>query len=138
MPRLKRTSAEVAEAKAKKDEILQRLEELDKQKKIALAEMELEEEEEDIEEEKTAVRHVEDLQDAEIDEFDPLPLAMDEDEPLQFPSSSDEDEPMDTEDDYSEPKADETKPVTVSVWVLKLSFILTDEDNIEEEKGCKG
>lgn len=55
MPRPKRTSAEVAEAEAKKVELLARVEELERQKKIALAEMELDEEEEDVEEEQTAV-----------------------------------------------------------------------------------
>ena len=56
MPRPKRTSAEVIEAKAKKAHLLKRIEELEKQKRLALAEMEIVEEEEDIEEEEMAVR----------------------------------------------------------------------------------
>jgi hypothetical protein len=87
MPRPKHTSAEVAEAKAKKAELLQRLEELDKQKKIALAEMELDEEEEDMEEERTAVQHRNDLQDAESEveqkNIQLLEMELDEDEDME-------------------------------------------------------
>jgi hypothetical protein len=122
MPRPKRTSAEVAEAKAKKAELLRQLEELDKQKKIVLAEMELEEEEEDMEEEQTAVRHLRDLQDDEskeltssISDFSDDGLEkfpMGDEEPLMFPDS-DEDESLDTEDDDREPKSTKTKPMSV-------------------------
>jgi hypothetical protein len=122
MPCPKRTSAKVAEAKAKNAELLRQLEELDKQKKIALAEMELEEEEEDMEEEQTAVRHLKDLQDDESEELNSVSesfandglenFPMDEDEPLAFPDS-DEDESLDTEDDDPKPKSTKTKPVSV-------------------------
>jgi hypothetical protein len=137
MPRPKRTSAEVAEAKAKKADILQRLDELDKQRKIALAEMEIDEEEEDIEEEETTVRHLKDLQDTESEEIIPFTddgpetFPMDEDEPLSFPDS-DEDEPKGAE---SEGLKSESKPKPVSLWVLN-SFFITDQEH-KEKKGCE-
>jgi hypothetical protein len=93
MPRPKRTSAAVAAAEAEKVDLLRRLEELDKQKKLALAEMELNEEEEDAEEERTAVRHLKDLPDSESEE----PLAEPWDDVLEdFPM--DEDEPLGPQD----------------------------------------
>jgi hypothetical protein len=68
MPRRKRTSSAVAAAEAEEAKLLWRLEELDRQKKLALAEMELNEEEADAEEERTAVQHLEDLPDSESGE----------------------------------------------------------------------
>jgi hypothetical protein len=106
---------------------MKKLEELEKQKKLALAEMEIDEEEEDIVEEEMAVRCLEDLPDADSEDIthftddDRLePFPMDEDEPLQFPDS-DEDEPKAAE---YEPKAVEydeglkSEPKPVSEWVL--------------------
>jgi hypothetical protein len=137
MPRPKRTSAEVTEAKAKKAELLVRLEELERQKKIALAEMELDEEDEDMEEERTAVRHLKDLQNAENEEINSEPkddrleeFPMDEDEPLG--TLDDEDESLDTEDDDSKPDSVTTKPV--SVWVLKPSFITNLKSSKQRRK----
>jgi hypothetical protein len=128
---------EVAEAKAKKAELLQRLEELDKQKKIALAEMELNKEEEDMEEEQTAVRHLKDLRDDESKEVVPIPkddgledFPMDKDEPLTF--LDDEDESLDTEDDDLKPESVKTKPVIV--WAVKPSFITNQEQETKEKK----
>ena len=139
MPHPKRTSAKVAEAKAKKAELLVRLEELEKQKKVALAEMELNKEEEDMEEEQTAVRHLNDLQNAENEEINPEPkdngleeFQMDEDKSLD--ALDNEDESLDTEDDDSKPKSVTTKPV--SVWILKPSFVTYQVAN-KEEKGCE-
>ena len=123
MPRPKRTSAEVAEAEAKKVELLARVEELERQKKIALAEMELDEEEEDVEEEQTAVRHLKDLPDANsegsevvlIPKDDGLEdFPMDDDEYLIPPDDEPEDEALSTEDDVSMPESVKSKPV--SVW----------------------
>jgi hypothetical protein len=141
MPRPKRTSAEVAEAKAKKAELLQRLEELDREKKMALAQMEVDEEEQDIEEEETAVRHLKDLQDIESnedlpfakDDDGPETFPMDEDEPLTFPNS-DEDE---SGDDISKSESVQSKPKPVSVLrVLKLSFALIKR--IQKKKPARG
>ena len=143
MPRPKRTSAEVAEAEAKKADILARLEELEKQKKIVLAEMELDEEEEDIEEEQTAVRHLKDLRDANSE--GPEVVLIPKDDGLEdFPMNDDEhlipldDEPEDealTEDDGSTPESVKSKPV--SVW-LKPSFITNSRAANKAEKGCEG
>lgn len=111
MPRPKRTSAEVTEDKARKADLIRRLEELDKQRRIALAEMELDEEEEDIEEEETAIRHLNDLQDTT--DIDEVPFAkddglatfqMDQDEPLVFPSSGEDESEDAKEDDGFRPK----------------------------------
>lgn len=128
---------EVAEAKAKKAELLQRLEELDKQKKIALDEMELDEEEEDMEEEWTADQHLKDLQDAESKEVVPIPkdngledFPMDKDEPLT--SLDEEDESLDIEDDDSKPESVKTK--LVSVWGLKPSCITNQEQKTKKKK----
>ena len=142
MPRPKRTSAEVAEAEAKKAELLARLEELEKQKKIALAEMELDEEEEDIEEEKTAVRHLKDLQDnnSEVSE-----VVLDdglEDFPMNDDLSLDdepEDEALGTEDsdDSSMPESVKPKP-PVSVLVLKPSSITNQEQHTKKKKAARG
>lgn len=141
MPRPKRTSAEVAEAKAKKTDLLERLEELDKQRKIALAEMELDEEEEEIEEERTAVRYLQDAgreqvipSDAEDDGLESFP--MDEDEPLVFPDDSDEDEPLDTEDDYPKPESVKNKPVPVSV--LNIKAFITNQSTKKKKKAARG
>ena len=120
MPRPKRTSAEVAEAKAKEAELLRKLEELDKQKIEVLAEMEVDEEEKDIEEEETAIRHLNDLQDSENESFTkddgPEAFPMDEDEPLMFPDS-DKDESENSEDDDPKSESVQSKPKQVSVWV---------------------
>ena len=121
MPRPKQTSAQVAEAKAKKAELLWKLEELDKQKKIALAEMDIDEEEENIEEEETVVQHLRDLQDTEIE--DDIPFAkddgmgtfpMDEDEPLTFPET-DDDENDDSEEDGLKSESVQSNPKPVSI-----------------------
>ncbi|KAH9021262.1 hypothetical protein EDB85DRAFT_2152545 [Lactarius pseudohatsudake] len=68
MPWPKRTSAEVAAALAEKARLLRRVEELDKEKKLALAELDLDEEAQDAVEERIAVRHLIDLPDSESEE----------------------------------------------------------------------
>ena len=85
-----------------------RLEELEKQKKVALAEMELDKEEEDMEEEQTAVQHLNDLKNAENEEINPEPkddgleeFQMDKDKSLD--ALDDEDKSPDTEDDDLKP-----------------------------------
>ena len=118
MPRPKRTSAQIAAAEAEAAALRQRLEELNQQKKIALAEMELNEEE-DAEEERTAIKHLRDLLPlSDIEE----PLAQPMDEVLEtFPMDEDEatqsekDENINPEDGESDLEPDATKPVRLFI-----------------------
>ncbi|KAH9038766.1 hypothetical protein EDB85DRAFT_1860278, partial [Lactarius pseudohatsudake] len=111
MPRPKRTSAEVAAALAEKARLLRRVEELDKEKKLALAELDLDEEAQDAVEERIAVRHLIDLPDSESEE----PQAETLDDALEVgpvdeeESQGEDDEPPRSEDQGSEP---ETMPVS--------------------------
>ncbi|KAH9032128.1 hypothetical protein EDB85DRAFT_2145690 [Lactarius pseudohatsudake] len=120
MPRPKRTSAQVAAAAAEKVNLLQRLEELEKEKKLALAELGLNEEAQDAVEERNFVRHFKDLPDVDKDsESEKSPAGpkddaleafpVDEDEPLA--SQDGEDEPLRPEDPFLEL---ETMPATES------------------------
>ncbi|KAH9170338.1 hypothetical protein EDB89DRAFT_2244086 [Lactarius sanguifluus] len=109
MPRLKRTSAEVAAAEAEKVELLRRLEVLDKEKKLELAEQELNEEVQDALEERMVVRHLRDLPDSEYEDAQAEPTddvledpPVDEDEPLR--PQDEKDEPLRLEDQCSEPE----------------------------------
>ncbi|KAH9028661.1 hypothetical protein EDB85DRAFT_1892403 [Lactarius pseudohatsudake] len=112
MPRPKRTSAEVAAALAEKARLLRRVEELDKEKKLALAELDLDEEAQDAVEERIAVRHLIDLPDSESEE----PQAETLDDALEVgpvdeeESQGEDDEPPRSEDQGSEP---ETMPQKV-------------------------
>ncbi|KAH9163592.1 hypothetical protein EDB89DRAFT_1859870 [Lactarius sanguifluus] len=114
MPWPKRTSAEVAAALAEKARLLRRVEELDKEKKLALAELDLDEEAQDAVEERIAVRHLIDLPDSESEE--PRAGTLDdalEVRPVDEEGSQDEDDgPPHSEDQGSEP---ETMPVS---WIL--------------------
>ena len=123
MPHPKCTSAKFAEAKTKKVDLLERLEELERQKRLALAEMEIDKEE-DIEEEETAVRCLKDLQVTESEDIAPFTdealetFPMDKDEPLQFPDSG-EDEPKAAECDEGSKSESKPKQATkVNEWVL--------------------
>ncbi|KAH9177894.1 hypothetical protein EDB89DRAFT_1901994 [Lactarius sanguifluus] len=120
MPRPKRTSAQVAAAEAEKVNLLRRLEELEKEKKLALAELGLNEEAQDAVEERKFVRHFKDLPDVDKDsESEKSPAGpkddaleafpVDEDEPLV--SQDGEDEALRPEDPFLEL---ETMPVTES------------------------
>ena len=112
MPHPKHTSAEVAQAKTKKADLLKRLEELERQKRLALAEMEVDKEE-DIEEEETAVQCLKDLQVTESEDITPFT-----DEALEtFPM--DKDEPKAAECDEGSKSESKPKQVTkVNEWVL--------------------
>jgi hypothetical protein len=93
----KHMSAEVTAAKAKKAELMCRIKELDRQKKLALAKMELDEEEEDVEEEHTAIWDLDNL----VDDKKPL-IELEEDEQEDF--LIDEYKPlMPQDDDHSSP-----------------------------------
>jgi hypothetical protein len=144
MPRSKRTSAQVAEAKAKNAELLQRLDELEKQKKIMLAQMEVDEEEEDIEEEETAVRHLKDLHETECAEEITTftndggqpgqeTFPKDGDDPLWFPDSDVDEKGAESEGSKCESVQSERKPV--SVWVLNDHSVITNQEHKEKEKG---
>lgn len=98
------TSAEVTAAKAEKAELLHRIKELDRQKKLALAEMELDKEEKDAEEEHTAIRHLDDLVDdeeplTELKDNEQEDFLMEKYKPL-TPQDDDHSSP-DSPDDYS-------------------------------------
>ncbi|KAH9019945.1 hypothetical protein EDB84DRAFT_1441955 [Lactarius hengduanensis] len=104
MPRPKRTSAEVAAALAEKAKLLRRVEELDKEKKLALAELDLDEEAQDAVEERIAYSESEEPQAETLDN------AL-EVRPVDEEGSQDEDdEPPRSEDQGSEP---ETMPQKV-------------------------
>ncbi|KAH9010261.1 hypothetical protein EDB84DRAFT_1570674 [Lactarius hengduanensis] len=106
MPRPKHTSMEVAAALAEKAKLLRRVEELDKEKKLALAELDLDEEAQDAVEERIAVQHLIDLPDSESEE--PQAKTLDnalEVRPVDEEGSQDEDdEPPRSEDQGSEPE----------------------------------
>ncbi|KAH8982122.1 hypothetical protein EDB86DRAFT_3051092 [Lactarius hatsudake] len=110
MPRPKRTSAEVAAARAEKVKLSQEAEELDKQNKLALAEMELNEEAQDAVEERMAVRHLADLRySKKEDQAEPRDDVL-EDRPVDEDGPQDEnDELPRSEDECLEP---ETMPVS--------------------------
>ncbi|KAH9011665.1 hypothetical protein EDB84DRAFT_1647130 [Lactarius hengduanensis] len=105
MPRPKRTSAEVAAAQAEKVKLSQEAEELDKQNKLALAEMELNEEAQDAVEERMAVRHLADLRYSEKeDQAEPRDDVLEE-RPVDEDGPQDEnDEPPRSEDECLEPE----------------------------------
>ncbi|KAH9043628.1 hypothetical protein EDB85DRAFT_1885230 [Lactarius pseudohatsudake] len=95
MPQPKRTSAEVAAALAEKARLLRRVEELDKEKKLALAELDLDEEAQDASKEPQAKTLDDALEVSPVDEEE---------------SQGEDDEPPRSEDQGSEP---ETMPQKV-------------------------
>ncbi|KAH9028283.1 hypothetical protein EDB85DRAFT_1892584 [Lactarius pseudohatsudake] len=102
MPRLKRTSAQVAAAAAEKVNLLRRLEELENEKKLALAELGLNKEAQDAVEERNFVRHFKDLPDVDKDsESENSPAGPKDDALEAFPV--DDDEPLASQDGEDEP-----------------------------------
>ncbi|KAH9161474.1 hypothetical protein EDB89DRAFT_2157637 [Lactarius sanguifluus] len=97
MPRPKHTLAQVAAAEAEKVNLLWRLEELEKEKKLALAELGLNEEAQDAVEERKFVRHFKDLPDVDKDsESEKSPAGPKDDALEAFPV--DKDEPLVSQD----------------------------------------
>ncbi len=114
MPRQKHTSVAIVAAEAEKVKLLLRLEELDRQNKLAVAELELIEEVQDAEEEQIVIWHLRDLPDSKSNKSPAKPrdnalekFPVDEDDPLG--SQDGRDEPLGLEDQCSELK---TMPVS--------------------------
>ena len=119
------TSAEVAAAKAKKAQLLQRLDELNKQNKFALAEMEINKEEEEAHEEWTVVWCIEDLPEAHNEVCPVHPVEPRDDELEEFPM--DEHEPLNIQDKRDEPIHLEGEHIDVQIqpvsWMLPYGFM---------------
>ncbi|KAH9172302.1 hypothetical protein EDB89DRAFT_2069970 [Lactarius sanguifluus] len=144
MPRPKRTSAEVAAALAEKARLLRRVEELDKEKKLALAELDLDEEAQDAVEERIAVRHLIDLPDSESEE--PRAETLDdalEVHPVDEEGSQDEDDGPPAQKTRAQnqklccepPRKRLKETIQVSVQVTKPSGLLNNWQSWAVSKG---